>query len=492
MSVHDSKPRSKARERQNLRERKEGDIRMASAEANKSFHGIAARLDRMPISGFHMKIMWLLAGITFCDSVDMAVGGPIGAVLQTEGFMTLEQFAFFNSITMVGYLVGGLLSGVVSDGFGRKRAVIVCGSVFTIFCFVAAASPDANFLTGCRFFMGLGLGAAFPAGYSALTEYTPPHKRGKYQSYMGLIANCGTLFASVMNLIILPIAGWREVFVFCGILGAVVVILVLTCMDESPRWLAMMGRNDQADAIVTKLETKAAAGGKAVPEVTDEEIAARAAEQEVKQLPFSVLFKKSMITRTLTAMFLCFVMNVLVYTIITWTPTILVAKGFDTSMSTLMTVVMQLGIPVGVGALTFYVEKVNRKTILIGSYLAVAILGPIWSLLPTDNTALIMGFGFLVCVFTFTNSVTTAAIYLSEPFPTACRIRGAGVANAVGRLGGIFSPMWIAFFVASPIGTIGAYLVNSCLIIVTAIVLAIFGVETRGRTLEDITKGLED
>lgn len=107
---------------------------MASSDAYKSFHGIAARLDRMPISGFHMKIMWLLAGITFCDSVDMAVGGPIGAVLQTEGFMTLEQFAFFNSITMVGYLVGGLLSGAVSDGFGRKRAVVVCGSVFTVFC----------------------------------------------------------------------------------------------------------------------------------------------------------------------------------------------------------------------------------------------------------------------------------------------------------------------------------------------------------------------
>ncbi len=465
---------------------------MASTEANKSFHGIAARLDRMPISGFHKKIMWLLAGITFCDSVDMAVGGPIGAVLQTEGFMTLEQFAFFNSITMVGYLIGGLGSGLVSDNFGRKKAVITCGTIFAAACFVAAMAPNADFLTACRFIMGIGLGAAFPAGYSALTEYTPPHKRGKYQSYMGLIANCGTLFGSVMNLIILPMAGWREVFVFCGVLGAVVVILVLTCMDESPRWLAMMGRNDQADAIVTKLEAKAAAAGKTVEEVTDEEVAARAAEQEVKQLPFSVLFKKKMLPRTLTAMFLCFVMNVLVYTIITWTPTILVAKGFDTSMSTLMTVVMQLGIPVGVGALTFYVEKVNRKTILIGSYLAVAILGPIWSLLPTDNTALIMGFGFLVCVFTFTNSVTTAAIYLSEPFPTACRIRGAGVANAFGRVAGIVSPMWIAFFVASPIGTIGAYLVNSCLIIVTAIVLAIFGVETRGRTLEEITKGLED
>jgi putative MFS transporter len=185
-------------------------------------------------------------------------------------------------------------------------------------------------------------------------------------------------------------------------------------------------------------------------------------------------------------------MNVLVYTVITWTPTILKANGFDTNLSTLMTVVMQLGIPVGVGALTFYVEKVNRKTILIATYIAVAILGPIWAMLPTDNPYLVMGFGFLVCVATFTNSVTTAAIYLSEPFPTACRIRAAGLANAFGRVAGILSPMWIAYFVASPIGTIGAYLINSLLAILVAIFVAKFGVETRGRTLEDITKGLLD
>ncbi len=465
---------------------------MASSDAQKSFHGIAARLDRMPISGFHKKIMWLLAGVTFCDSVDMAVGGPIGAVLQTEGFMTLEQFAFFNSITMIGYLIGGLMAGAISDALGRKKAVLTCGTIFTIFCFIAAMAPDADFLTGCRFFMGLGLGAAFPAGYSALTEYTPPQKRGKYQSYVGLIANCGTLFASVMNLVILPLAGWREVFVFCGILGALVMILNATLLDESPRWLAMMGRNDKADAIVSKLEQKAAAGGNPVPDVPAEEIERREQAEEVKQLPWSFLFKKGMISRTLTAMFLCFVMNVLVYTVITWTPTILVARGFDTSMSTLMTVVMQCGIPVGVGALTFYVEKVNRKTILITTYVLIAILGPVWSLMPVENPALLMAFGFLVCVCTFTNSVTTAAIYLSEPFPTACRIRGAGVANAFGRLGGIFSPMWIAFFVASPIGTTGAYIINSCLALAMALWLAKFGVETRGRTLEDITKGLLD
>ena len=69
-----------------------------SSEAQTSYHGIAARLDRIPITGMHRKVLWLLAGITFCDSVDMGVGGPIGAVLQStydaagNQWMTLEQF----------------------------------------------------------------------------------------------------------------------------------------------------------------------------------------------------------------------------------------------------------------------------------------------------------------------------------------------------------------------------------------------------------------
>lgn len=472
---------------------------MASTELNSSFHGIAARLDRMPLTNFHRKMLWLLAGLTFCDSVDMAVGGPIGNVLQhtmladgTTPWMSTAQFAVFNSVTMLGYLFGGLMAGALADSIGRRKAVLTCGSIFTVFCFVASASPDATFLTACRFFMGLGLGAAFPAGYSALTEYTPPHMRGKYQSYEGLIANCGTLVASLINLAVLPIAGWREVFIICGIMGLIVMLLIFFGVKESPRWLALMGRNEEANEIVNHIEDTARKAGKEISEIPEEEIHRREQAETVQQLPWSFLFKKKMILRTLTAMFLCFTMNVLVYTVISWTPTILSRNGFDVNMATTLTVVMQLGIPVGVGALTFYVEKVNRKTILIVTYILIAIMGPIWASLPTSNTGLIMFFGFLLCVCTFTNSVTTAAIYLSEPFPSACRIRGAGVANAFGRLGSIFSPIWIAALLNSSVGVMGCFAINACLCIFMAIWLGIFGVETRGRTLEEITKGLLD
>ena len=103
-----------------------------------------------------------------------------------------------------------------------------------------------------------------------------------------------------------------------------------------------------------------------------------------------------------------------------------------------------------------------------------------------------MFFGFILCVCTFTNSVTTAAIYLSEPFPSACRIRGAGIANAFGRFGSILSPIWIAVMLASPLGVMGCFAINAVLCLFTAVWLAVFGVETRGRTLEDITQGLLD
>lgn len=465
---------------------------MASDALQKSYHGIAARMDRLPISGFHKKILWLLGGVTFCDSIDMNIGGPIIAQLLATGWSDASLNSLFVSITMVGYLFGGLIAGALSDGIGRKKAVVICTSLFTAGCFAAAFSPDMYFLIGCRFIMGLGLGAAFPAGYSALTEFTPPEKRGKWQSYVGLLGNLGVLAASFLNLIILPIAGWRPVFVFCGFLGLAVLLLCFFFMDESPRWSAMMGRTDEADKVVSGYEAKVLASGKELATVSDEEIKEREASETVEQLPWSFLFSKKMITRTLTAMFLCFAMNACVYTVATWTPTIFVMRGFDVTYSTMMTVVMQLGIPVGVGALTLYVEKVNRKTILIVTYVLIAVIGFGWSYIPADQVYLVMFVGFLVCLVTYTNSVTTAAIYLSEPFPTACRIRGAGVANAFGRLAGIFSPIWITALLNSAFGAVGVYAVNAAIAIFMAVWLAVFGVETRGKTLEEITQDVLD
>lgn len=88
---------------------------LRTQELQTSFHGIAARLDRLPAGAFQRRAMWLIGGVCFCDCLDMNVGGPIIAQLLSSGWSDANLNALFVSITAFGYLVGGLMAGMVSD-----------------------------------------------------------------------------------------------------------------------------------------------------------------------------------------------------------------------------------------------------------------------------------------------------------------------------------------------------------------------------------------
>ena len=472
------------------------DARVAnlqSQETQMSFHGIAARLDRLPSGSFQKKAMWLIGGVCFCDCLDMNVGGPIIAQLLASGWSDANLNAIFVSITAFGYLCGGLMAGMVSDYFGRVKACIANTIIFSAGCLAACMAPDMYFLIACRFIMGIGLGAAYPAGYSALTEYTPPTKRGKYQAWVGLIANCGTPFASFVSLVLLPIFGWRAIFVFCGLAGVIVTMLLIKFMAESPRWLAMKGRNEEADALVSKWEAEARAAGRDVPDVPDELIEAEMAKREVKQLPTKVLFtNKTLLKRLVVACVLCWTNFVCVYTIVSWTPTIFVTRGFDVTYSVLMSVVINLGIPAGVAIMSLLIDRFGRKPQLIILLPLSGVCGFAWSLIPADQTILIMAVGFVMAAMVYYWSLIVSSVYLSEPFPTEVKVRGAGIANAFGRIGAILNPIWVTYFLGTSLGAVGIFGVSLITAIVAAIFVAVWGVETKGRTLEEINDGVFD
>lgn len=463
-------------------------------EIQTSFHGVAARLDRLPAGKFQRKAMWLIGGVCFCDCLDMNVGGPIIAQLLASGWSDTAANALFVSMTAFGYLCGGLMAGMVSDYFGRVKACIINTIIFSAGCFAAAAAPDMTFLIAMRFIMGWGLGAAYPAGYSALTEYTPPKRRGQYQAWVGLIANCGTPFASFVSLVLLPMFGWRSIFIFCGVAGAIVIVLLIKFMEESPRWLAMKGRHAEADALVKKWEAEAVASGHVIEDVPDELILAEMSRREVKQLPTSVLFSnKKLLKRLFVAAVICWTNFVCVYTIVSWTPTIFVQRGFDVTASVAMSVVINLGIPVGVALMSLVIDKYNRKTLLCSTLVlsAVALFG--WSAIPADQTVLVMGVGFVMAALVYFWSLIVSSVYLSEPFPTEVKVRGAGIANAIGRIAQILNPMWIAYFLTNwetEPAVMAIFGIAAGTAVVCAIIVATMGVETKGRTLEEINDGV--
>jgi len=454
----------------------------------KSYHGIAARIDRLPAGRAQRTVLWLAGGVCFCDSIDMNIGGPIIAQFLTTGFSDSGANALFVSITALGYLFGGLVSGIISDGFGRKQAIVTFASIFTVFAVVASVCPDMNTLTVCRFFMGLGLGATYPCGYGAMSEFTPTAKRGRYQAWVGLIANSGSPTSAFLCAVLLPVIGWRNMFLVAAALGATVILCILKWFPESPRWLAQHGRNDEADAQVTIMENQMRNAGHVVDPVPDEEIKAlvEAAKNEPKELPYSFLFTKKMLPRTIVAGTIQFCNFVVSYTIITWTPTIFVQRGFDVAYSTAITAVILLGIPTGIAILSLLVDRWGRKPQLIIGILGSGLIGYIWSLIPVDMIPLIVVMGFILAAWTNYWGLIASSVYLPEPFPTQVRVRGAGVGNAIGRVGAVLSPFWIAALLSGPLGATGVYAVNGLICVAGAIIVGVLGVETTGKTLEEI------
>lgn len=260
----------------------------AKGSLQKSYYGIAARLDRIPAGKAVRTVLWLAGGICFCDSIDMNIAGPIIAQFLTTGWSNVDANALFVSITALGYLFGGLISGVVSDGIGRKKALLIFPAIFTISAVVASMAPNMVFLTVTRFFMGLGLGATYPCGYGAMSEFSPIEHRGRYQAWVGLIANAGTPTATLLCTFLLPVVGWRAMFIIAAAMGLTVILCIVKWFPESPRWLAQHGRNDEADARVTLMENQMRELGHTVDPIPDEEIAKMVEEAKISPKNFRI------------------------------------------------------------------------------------------------------------------------------------------------------------------------------------------------------------
>lgn len=442
---------------------------------------IAARMDRLPASKWHKRIIAILGAGVLCDTLDIYAGSSILAVLIADGWSNNALNGAFISATSGGMLIGALLAGIVGDRFGRRKAFLFNFLIFGLASIFSAFVVNMTQLIILRGIMGFGLGAQQAAATGTLPEFFQPQHRGRYSGIVGFIGNVAPPIAMLFSLLIIPVFGWRVLFAGIGVCALLVWFAVFKYMPESPRWCASQGLIDKADKLVTKIEQEV----EREKNIKLEPVVSEIIEEKPRKVPYAYIFSKKIIRRTITLSAALIGMNVAIYTIVNWIPTIFVSEGISITKSFAMSVVIMVGAPVGALLVPIFADKLPRRKTLSAMAFAIGVLGYVYSLQRIDF--MIMSVGFLMIVLLYFYSVTTMFVYSGEIFPTEARLRGVGFSSGLGRFVSVFTPILIAWLLTE-VGATAVFLFIFAMMTLIAIIIAIFGVETRNKSLEAINE----
>jgi putative MFS transporter len=442
----------------------------------------AGRLDRLPISRFHWKILGLIAGGAFLDAFDIYLANGSVAAMVKEGFTDLQHGAMFVSATFVGMMIGAFAAGYIGDKLGRRYSYQLNLGIFGLASIAACFAPNIEWLIVLRFIMGVGLGAELVVAAGTLAEFVPPATRGKWVSLLAIIINSGLFAALAAGYWIIPNLGWRYMFAIAGV-GALVVWFLRHRMPESPRWLESVGKLDEAETTLFSIEREVEAQVGKLPPVQ------RVVDLHVGVTPFNALFVPGMRGRTCVAALTAIAVNIGLYGFIAWLPTFFVAEGLSIVKSLGFVLLMSIGSPVGglVGYLT--ADRIGRAKGIVAAALISIVLG--WIYVNLHDTTAIIFVGF--CLVTTIYTITTLGLFgfIPELFPTEVRLRGTGVAGTCGRAASIGTP-YLALLLYERFGVSGVIAMVSIVFAVLCLAITVLRVETSRHSLEDIAPGASD
>ena len=466
---------------------------------------IPERLDRLPWSRFHWLIIIGLGTAWILDGLEVNVVGSISGRIAEHGagvgISKGDLSGWAASLYILGACVGAIIFGQLTDRFGRKKLFMITLSIYLLGTLLTALSFSTGWFFAVRFITGMGIGGEYSAINSAIDELIPKNHRGRVDvsingSYwLGGIG--GSLLAVLMlNTNIFPTdLGWRLSFVLGAVIG-LAVLLVRRNVPESPRWLFIHGREEEAEKIVSEIEqTVERQTGEPLPEPQEEPLTVR----QRRTIPLLTIIR-SVVTmyprRTVLGLSL-FVGQAFLYNSILFGFANLLSLYFHTPSGNVpyYLAVFAVGNFAGALLLSPLFDIIGRKPMIAGTYLLSGVLLIVTGLLFKEHQLDDISFTACVCVVFFFASAGASAAYLtvSEVFPMETRALCIAVFYAVGTaVGGVIGPQVFSrlintesynqVFLALGLGAV--------MMIIGGVAELIFGINAERRSLEDIAKPL--
>jgi MFS transporter, putative metabolite:H+ symporter len=440
---------------------------------------IAARLERLPLTSYQRGLFAIIATAWFFDSMDLgALTFVLGPIRQSFGLST-TQTGLLSSMSFLGMFIGAASAGLLADRFGRARVFQVSMIFWGLGSILCGLSPTVQTLAAARVLLGFGMGMEFPVAQSMVSEIIPARQRGRYIALMEGFWPLGFIASGLLSFAVLSVADWRWVFILQGI-PAIFVLVIRRYVPESPRLLASHGDAAGAERVMSEIEAKVSQrlGGAALPAPSPEQVEIRTSKG------LSTLFAPGYARRTTMLWCLWFFALLGFYGLTTWLGALLQAKGFPVTKSVYYTILISLaGIP-GFLTAAWMIEALGRKPTLIATLLGAAIACYFYGGAVDQTQLIVAGLCMQFCTFGMWSALYA---YTPELYPTHVRATGTGFASAIGRIGSLIGPSLIGFILPTA-GQSGVFALGAGAFTLAALVVLILGEETRGRTLESISR----
>ncbi len=435
---------------------------------------IAARIDRLPRSAFHRRLMLFFALPLFFDSCDINTF-PSAAPAMMHGWgMSINQIALITSASFLGMFVGATLGGLIADRVGRRWSLLAYVLIASLGSLATAMVPGPATMFVARVVTGIGISAGMVTVMTYISELFPAKSRGTWLSWAMVINLAAIPMTNFVARLLVPLGpqSWRLIFVW-GALG-LVFLLIIPHLPESPRWLERAGRADEADAVLRRMEAQVEAEHGPLP---PPRVLARVTE---KREPWTAMFGPLYRRRTLVLCAIWLLQTIGFYGFEAWVPTLLVQHGITLTRSLTYFALINVGAPLGALLAVAIADRFERKHTLAVVAFVVAVCGLLYGL--SFEPLLIVGFGFMVGMLVQTFA-TLLYSYTPEQFPTGLRNSATGLTYGAGRIANVLNAFIIAG-IYQRLGYISVFVYIAGAWLLTAFMALAFGPRTTGRSLE--------
>jgi MFS family permease len=464
---------------------------------------IPARLDRLPWSRFHWRIVIGLGTVWILDGLEVTIVGSIAPRLTETGSgidMNAADIGTAAAIYVAGACLGALVFGQLTDRYGRKKLFMATLLLYIAATVATAFASEAWLFFLFRFLTGMGIGGEYAAINSAIDELIPARNRGRVDLAINGSYWVGAALGALAAVVLLDTSifdrdvGWRLAFGAGAVLG-LGILLVRRHVPESPRWLFIHGREEEAERIVDEIELQVQEEVEVPLPEPRETIVVR----QRKAIPFRELAGVALTRyprRAILGLSLFFGQAFL-YNAVTFDLGTILHGFFDVGSETVpyFLAVFALSNFLGPLLLGRYFDTVGRVPMISGTYFASAALVSVLAILLLTDSLDRWSFMALVLATFFFASAGASSAYLtvSEVFPLETRALAIAFFFAVGTgVGGIVGPALFGQLIESgDVELVGiGFMVGAAAMALGGVAELVLGIRAEQQSLESIARPL--